>query len=332
MNHRPNARSFERLPAHRLCQTGDLGAARAIVASKFCAHRLEQAGGGFDACHNRAAGHGLSLNYLRYGAEVQIEPGELTSFYLIQIPLAGTAEIHCGRDHASVGPGRGSVLNPTRHARMLWRAGCEKVLVQIDRTRLHAAVETLLGLHLPVPVVFQTAIDLSRPALALWARKLAACLSAAEAGHAFGARRGQNQLLIEEELLGDFILAKPSNVSALIEECAPGLAPRHLRRAQAHIHHNLAEPMTIADLAGIAGVSARTLQLGFLQAFGLSPLQYLRQMRLRLAHLELAEAPAGRGVSDVAYTLGFTHPGRFAIRYKEMFGCSPAQTLGSGRN
>ena len=31
------------------------------------------------------------MNYIRYGTDVEIEPGELGSFYLIQIPVKGHA-------------------------------------------------------------------------------------------------------------------------------------------------------------------------------------------------------------------------------------------------
>jgi hypothetical protein len=71
-----------------LFESSDLDEARERVARVFCPHRLDMIGrGSFDACHNHVSGERLSLNYIQYGAKTLIAPGELTDFYLLQIPL-----------------------------------------------------------------------------------------------------------------------------------------------------------------------------------------------------------------------------------------------------
>ena len=109
----------------QLFHSYDLDQTRALVAEKFCAHRLERVRTDdcFEALHNHIAGRSISLNYLRYGAEVVIEPGELTSFYLLQIPIAGSAEVACGYNMVEADQTRASLLNPQHHTRMRWRAG-----------------------------------------------------------------------------------------------------------------------------------------------------------------------------------------------------------------
>ena len=106
----------EPLSKRRLFQTYELDEARAIVAEKFCDHRLniETHAAQFEACHHRAEGNAASLNYIRYGANVRIEPGELGSFYLIQIPLAGVAEIDNRGGKVLTHAGQGSVLRIAR--------------------------------------------------------------------------------------------------------------------------------------------------------------------------------------------------------------------------
>ena len=92
-----------------------------------------------------------------------------------------------------------------------------------------------------------------------------------------------------------------------------------------------AEPwrqFTATDLAVIAGVGVRVLQEAFRQHVGMSPLAYLRRLRLDGVHAELSRAdPSQTTVSDVAYRWGFTHLGRFAGAYRLRYGVSPSQTL-----
>jgi len=82
---------------------------------------------------------------------------------------------------------------------------------------------------------------------------------------------------------------------------------------------------TLADLARLAGISARSLQYGFQERHGITPMRYLRQIRLDRAHDDLAQAHGS--VADVAYHWGFTNLGRFARAYRDRFGEFPAATL-----
>jgi transcriptional regulator GlxA family with amidase domain len=86
---------------------------------------------------------------------------------------------------------------------------------------------------------------------------------------------------------------------------------------------------TVADLARIAGTSARSLQYAFHERCGTTPMRYLRQVRLDRAREDLAQAHGS--VADIAYYWGFTNPGRFAHAYLDRFGEFPAKTLGAGR-
>ena len=90
-----------------------------------------------------------------------------------------------------------------------------------------------------------------------------------------------------------------------------------------------AHPFTVATLARSVGISARALQDGFRQHLGLSPLQYLRAVRLRAVRDELLalDAEDSTTVADVATRWGFTHLGRFAQYYRDRYGEPPSRTL-----
>jgi len=86
--------------------------------------------------------------------------------------------------------------------------------------------------------------------------------------------------------------------------------------------------VTIADLAAVAGLSVRSVQESFRRVFDVSPLTYLRGVRLDRVRAELLELDPQAGViGDVARRWGFAHLGRFSASYAERFGEYPKQTL-----
>ena len=94
------------------------------------------------------------------------------------------------------------------------------------------------------------------------------------------------------------------------------------------LRDNLGEPMTVAELSRMAGVSERTLRAAFHDVLGLSPKQYDITERLRAARAALSAAdPETTTVTDIAMTYGFFELGRFAGRYRDVFGEVPSQTL-----
>jgi transcriptional regulator GlxA family with amidase domain len=105
--------------------------------------------------------------------------------------------------------------------------------------------------------------------------------------------------------------------------------PRTLRRAIAYIDDHAHEDIGVADIAAAANVTIRALQHAFRRHRDITPMGYVRLVRLRQAHQELLAAdPAGdTTVTQVAARWGFFHPGRFARYYREIHGCSPYQTL-----
>ena len=99
-------------------------------------------------------------------------------------------------------------------------------------------------------------------------------------------------------------------------------------RITTFLRDHLSDPVTVADLSRMAGVSERTLRAAFHDVVGVSPKRYALMQRLHAAHEALQHAdPQTTTVTDVAMTFGFFELGRFAGRYRHTFGEVPSQTL-----
>jgi len=99
-------------------------------------------------------------------------------------------------------------------------------------------------------------------------------------------------------------------------------------RAVNLLHEHLSEPVTMAELSRLAGVSERTLRAAFHDVLGRSPKQYAIDQRLHAAREALRAAePGTTTVTDIATTYGFFELGRFAGRYRDRFGEVPSRTL-----
>jgi AraC-like DNA-binding protein len=283
----------------------------------------------FDACQHRVAGEHVSLNYLRYGGDVTIEPGELTDFYLIQIPLTGTAVVSNGCRTVFSSPDTASILNPDRYTTMRWHGGCEKLLLQIDRNFVCGVASKMAGIALADGLRFAPEFRLTEPSAVRWFRGLKGVICAAEQGHAFETGTGHLQRHIEEGLVSALLETQQNTASSLLSPPQCRTAPAILKRALAMIHEQLREDFSLLDLCRHAGTTPRNLQLIFKRELNLTPVQYVQECRLNLARHLLLAGNGALAVSDAADLSGHRHLGRFSVAYKKRYGESPRATARS---
>ena len=80
-------------------------------------------------------------------------------------------------------------------------------------------------------------------------------------------------------------------------------------------------------LCTIANLSERTLQYVFLEYLGLTPVEYMRVVRLNHVNSDLKLATGKTKITDIALKWGFIELGRFARDYKSLFLELPSKTL-----
>ncbi|MHC6226018.1 helix-turn-helix domain-containing protein [Pseudomonas sp. X10] len=81
--------------------------------------------------------------------------------------------------------------------------------------------------------------------------------------------------------------------------------------------------LSVIDLCKRLKVSRRTLQYSFQSIAGVTPVQYLRSVRLNGARRVIRERPLAN-ISDIAASWGFSHTSYFSLEYQKLFGELPS--------
>jgi AraC-like DNA-binding protein len=105
---------------------------------------------------------------------------------------------------------------------------------------------------------------------------------------------------------------------------------RELRAVVEHIFAQLGEPLCVADLAAMAGVSRRQLERRFRNATGMSPTDFIIRARLDEACRRLREG--SQSIGKIALDLGFYDQSAFTRLFRRHLGTTPSdfrQTRGS---
>lgn len=106
------------------------------------------------------------------------------------------------------------------------------------------------------------------------------------------------------------------------------LADVRISRALKAIHDEPFRRRTVAELAGIAGMSRSSFAERFATLIGAAPLHYQTRWRLLLAN-EMLKGPETR-VSDVGRRVGYDSDAAFSRAFKAQFGYPPAQAMRGG--
>jgi len=93
-----------------------------------------------------------------------------------------------------------------------------------------------------------------------------------------------------------------------------------IARAIEYLSNHLNEQVTIDDMAGHVGMSRAVFHRRFKEATTMSPIQFVKSMRLNNAATKIAE---GKTVSEAAWDVGYQSSSQFSREFKRMYGQSP---------
>jgi len=153
-------------------------------------------------------------------------------------------------------------------------------------------------------------------------------LLAAARSHGSGLGNPQLRTSLADHLLAAMVRCDPSpaDIDSTTRKTTAGRRVA-VRIAREYIHARLSEPLPLSELCRHAGLKVRTLEIGFREVTGLTPVAYIRSLRLNAVRRALHDASARqRSISELALDNGFWHLSQFAMDYRKLFGETPINT------
>jgi AraC-like DNA-binding protein len=232
----------------------------------------------------------------------------------------GSRQFTSDRDHSTLIPAGAE-------ARVDRGAGHGELRLRIDAT----ALQTKLGAMIGTPVLgnLEFVVPGSEPELQRLSRLLVFLAGQLDCEDA----KIPDQVMAEYEqlVMVSFLTANRHNLSHLLDRTQPAPGPWQVRLVEEYIEANWKLPLNIETLAAVTGGSARSIFKAFKEARGVSPMAFVKSVRLKHAKRMLQARNDAASVIDVAFQCGFLNPGHFARDYRLAFGELPSETLRSAR-
>jgi AraC-like DNA-binding protein len=306
------------------------GIARAVVSAKVVPHLLRLRGSREPHGRLRYAGSArLTLARLSYGAAVELVAPAMLEAYLVVLPVRGGVVGRGGGKEEALTDRCGVAFGSTEAFSLSFAADATVTLLRVSRHFLAEQLDRALRGPVVAPIRPARGFDLTTP----HARTLLDGVAFAE--RVFDSSDGPAsvpRIMIESFLAAQMLYAVPHEHSSALDAAQRPRRSRGVEAVVGYIDEHAAQPLTVSDLVTVAGSSLRSLQEAFRAELGLSPMAYLRHVRLRRAYEELVAQAPDASVTATAMRWGFFHVGRFAEEYRRQFGVLPSVTARGAGN
>jgi AraC-like DNA-binding protein len=260
-------------------------------------------------------------------SDVWMDSGEHCSGYRINVVRSGYLESTYRGTSLRAGPGAVGVYQPDGHAVARWAAGSRMLAIKIDRWAVDDALSDALGRQVSSQPDFMPTMPTNAAPTRSWINMLALFKDQIFRPDSLLHQPLVGLPFVDSLVRGFLYAADHSHRNAVLADQGQA-PPRNVRAAIDIIEEEAHLPTTVSTLAARTHVSVRALQQGFSTHLGMSPMEYLRKVRLRRAHQTLLESdPSTVTVASIAYRWGFTNLGRFAASHAQRYGEPPSATL-----
>lgn len=244
-------------------------------------------------------------------------------------PVDGDLRVAARADSRQVDPGDDLLVDLGAGPQVSW-THLDTEAVRLDGSAVALVAADLTGID-PATVRFDLARPVSAARASLWAATV---------------RHLRDDVLPNEEAMASPLSRSSAfrHLVATLVETFPNaalralstptdtgsVAPAAVRRAVRFMDEHAGDDIALADVATAARLGVRGLQLAFRRHHDVTPLEYLRRVRLDRAHRDLqAGNPVDDTVGSIASRWGFSHHGNFSAAYLRSYGRSPSSTLRS---
>jgi AraC-like DNA-binding protein len=274
----------------------------------------------------------MFLGYLQYGPSVAIRAVGRDDYWL-QMPVRGKLEVVSGRNSVVCNAERAAIVSPTHldYYQVNSGEGCGGIRLCFYKSALIDCLVALMGDLPNKPLAFSEELNLMEGGGRSIAQSLLLAIRDFDRSDTTF-WNGNVMASFQQFLMTALLTSQPHNFSKALKRLEMSIAPRDVKRAVDYIQAHFDMQVTISDIVKATGVPGRTLFKQFKDHKGISPMQYLCNVRFERVRKSLLDAEPETGVTKIATAAGFSHMGRFAIEYRKRFGESPSSTLRRQRN
>lgn len=272
----------------------------------------------------------IAIFDIRYGSRMSVEFEHYEAADLLGVVTAnhGTGRVLFDREEFGVSQREGVIVTSGPREILQYAEDCETRVLLVNRHKIADYCAKLIGGNIDKPLEFQPHFSLDSGVGRSWLRLTQYIAAELQDPHSLLNFLPIAQQQLEQTLITALLLSHRHTYTDALLQPQSAAAPFYVKRAEAYIEANFAEPLSLADVAAYAGVSARSLQNGFQSFRSITPMAFLRSVRLQHAHRALLMAdPSAATVTEIALSCGFGHMGEFGTLYKRTFGETPKQTL-----
>lgn len=252
---------------------------------------------------------------------------------MLHFLIRGRAQLQQGSARTDAGPAQMVLMEAKAPSRKFWHGSTELLMVLVSRKMMERVLSRELGIHIGAPLSFgiMQVLDWERVG-SLWRYVVSICRDLNDSrpglvGHVANSAERTLLLLLLKEI--------PNNYSwAFGENVVSSAAPHYVRRVEEFIREHARDEIAIEDLIRVAGVSPRSVYSGFKRYRSMTPLAYLKSVRLGLAREVLIKAhkTGTSRVTQAAVAAGYSNLSQFSRDYKARYREAPSKTLAGDRS
>jgi AraC-like DNA-binding protein len=283
--------------------------------------------GSQDTRINSAYARDFALSFVEYGPEVTVK---LDDAYRLIVSTNGavrsiseSASVLCDATCGFLSSPRSSVVTHSP-------PGTSRLNVSFPREALARHFFAMSGTAWRSPVEFQEEIEFTRGVgraiqeiILQSANDIALCRTPSQ--------QQRKIAQLRDWLFSTLLAFHPHNHSDELNRIDSTATPRDVKRAVDYIRAHADTVVGMAELVRASGVPGRTLHEHFVRFERMSPMAYLRKVRLENVRSDLLSAGPDAVIAEIAARRGFGHQGRMARYYKEAYGETPSATLTRNR-
>ena len=261
-------------------------------------------------------------NSIPHGATF-LQKEDLEGIFAI-LPTSGQAVMKMASREVACSPGQG-FLGPMNEGDILTCSERFSVAgLKLPEVQLIGTLSQLLDRPIIRPIAFSHEICASSPA-ARTLLSLAQVASQPVDGMPFIAPSSAAAASFSEALTLFILENFQHSYFDALSNPVRAVRPSYIMRATDFMRAKADCPLTLQEISDAADISVRALHYGFKQFLGMSPMEYLRQIRLEGAYGDLMNAPEAVSIADIARKWGFVTLRRFAMHCKRSYGRTPSE-------